>query len=44
MNYSDYNDYELLSYIEENNEDANNIIFKKYEPIIVYTRRNAWIK
>ncbi len=32
--YRDYNDYELLSYIEENNEEANNIIFKKYEPLI----------
>lgn len=42
MNYSDYNDYELLSYIEENNEDANNIIFKKYEPIIVYTANKLY--
>ena len=34
MNYKDYNDYELLSYIAEGNEDANNIIIKKYEPLI----------
>lgn len=34
MNYRDYNDFELLSYIAENNEDANEIIFKKYEPLI----------
>ena len=33
MNYRDYNDFELLSYIEENNEEANNIIFKKYRNI-----------
>ena len=34
MNYKDYNDYELLSYIAENNEEANNIMIKKYEPLI----------
>lgn len=34
MDYKDYNDYELLSYIAEGNEDANNIIIKKYEPLI----------
>ena len=28
MKYRDYNDYELLSYIEENNESANEIIFE----------------
>ena len=32
--YTDYNDYELLNYISEGNEDANNIIIKKYEPLI----------
>ena len=35
MDYRDYNDSELLSYIAENNEEANEIIFKKYEPLIV---------
>ena len=34
MDYKDYNDYELLSYINEGNEEANNIIIKKYEPLI----------
>ncbi|MBR6690515.1 MAG: sigma-70 family RNA polymerase sigma factor [Bacilli bacterium] len=34
MEYKDFNDYELLNYIAENNEDANNIIIKKYEPLI----------
>lgn len=34
MEYSDYNDYELISYISEGNEEANNIIIKKYEPLI----------
>jgi len=34
MDYSEYNDYELISYINEGNEQANNIIIKKYEPLI----------
>ena len=34
MEYADYNDYELLEFISEGNEDANNIIIKKYEPLI----------
>ena len=34
MPYEDMNDYELISYINENNEEANNIIIKKYEPLI----------
>ena len=34
MEYKDFNDYELLSYIKEGNEEANNIIIKKYEPLI----------
>lgn len=28
------NDYELLSYVSENNEEAKNIIFTKYMPLI----------
>ena len=27
MDYHDYNDFELLSYIEENNEEASEILF-----------------
>ena len=34
MDYKDYNDYELLNYIAENNEEATNIMYKKYEPLI----------
>ena len=34
MNYRDLNDNELLSYIQENNEEAYNIMYKKYEPLI----------
>ena len=34
MDYTDYNDYELVQYVAEGNEDANNIIIKKYTPLI----------
>lgn len=34
MKYKDYNDYELINYISENNEDANEILFEKYKPLI----------
>ena len=34
MNYRDFNDYELINLISENNEDAHNILIKKYEPLI----------
>ena len=35
MKYRDYNDHELLQYISENNEEASNIMFDKYNPLIV---------
>lgn len=34
MNYNDLNDYELVSYVAEGNEDANAIIMEKYQPVI----------
>jgi len=34
MNYSDLNDNELIYYAYENDEDANNMLLKKYEPLI----------
>ena len=34
MNYEEMNDYELISYINEHNEEANNILIAKYEPLI----------
>ena len=34
MNYKDFNDYELINFIAEGNEDASNILLKKYEPLI----------
>ena len=42
MDYKDYNDYELLDYIAENNEDANNIMYKKYEPLIYKTAKKMY--
>ncbi len=42
MDYRDYNDSELLSYIAENNEEANDIIFKKYEPLIVTVSKRMY--
>ena len=35
MKYKDFNDYELLSYIKEQNEEANEIIYEKYKPLII---------
>lgn len=39
MNYRDYNDYELLSYAKEKNEDAIHILYQKYEPLILSRAR-----
>ncbi len=35
MKYRDYNDNELLSYIAEANEEATEILYKKYQPLII---------
>lgn len=37
MNYRDYNDYELLSYVSEKNEEASEVLFEKYRPLILAT-------
>ena len=34
MDYKEYNDNELLYYVNEANEEATEIIYKKYEPLI----------
>lgn len=34
MNYKEVNDYELVSYIRDNNEDASEILYDKYKPLI----------
>ena len=35
MNYKDVNDYELVYRIRENDDEAVNVMLKKYEPIII---------
>lgn len=42
MDYKDYNDNELLSYIAENNEDASEIIYKKYMPLVTKIARKMY--
>ena len=42
MNYKDYNDFELLSYISENNEEAADVLFEKYNPLIVATANRLY--
>lgn len=37
MEYRDFNDYELLSYISESHEEAGEILYKKYQPLIIST-------
>lgn len=37
MNYKDYNDQELLSFIAEESEESHEILFEKYKPLIVST-------
>lgn len=34
LNYKDYNDNEILSYISESNEEAIELIYEKYKPLI----------
>lgn len=42
MKYSDMNDYELLSYVSED-ESANEIIFEKYKPLIVEISNRLYV-
>lgn len=42
MNYYNYDDNELLSYVEEQNEDAKEIILKKYEPYIINSAKRIY--
>ena len=39
--FSDYNDYELVSLAREGNEDAINIIYQKYKPLIINKSKDA---
>jgi len=40
--YDDYNDYELLYLVSESNEDANDIIYKKYRPVVEMKARKTY--
>lgn len=42
MKYQEYNDNELLAYIAEKNEDATQIMYKKYEPLIEKIARQLY--
>lgn len=35
MNYKELNDFELVYYAKEDNEDANELLYNKYKPLIV---------
>ena len=39
----EYNDYELVLLAQEGNEDASNLIYQKYKPIVVKKSKNAII-
>ena len=39
--YDDYNDYELVALAREGNEDAINIIYQKYKPLIINKSKDA---
>lgn len=43
MDYRDYNDNELLSYIAENNEEASEIMYKKYTPLVTNIAKKMYI-
>ena len=42
MDYKEYNDYELLNYIDENDEIASDILYQKYRPYIQKYARNLY--
>ena len=44
MNYKDYNDNEILSYINESNEEAIELIYEKYKPLINKIATNLFKK
>ena len=44
MNYKELNDYELISYIHENNEEANDLLFQKYRPLIISIAKSFYSK
>ncbi len=48
MKYREYNDFELLSFVCEQNEEANEILYEKYKPLItqisnIYNNRYGYL-
>ena len=43
MDYKEYNDSELLSYVAESNEDATELLYKKYTPLVTKIARKMHI-
>lgn len=44
MNYKNYNDYEIMYMISENDDDALNILYHKYEPIVKsYAKKYSYV-
>ena len=35
MQYKEYNDYELLYMVQENDETAYNLLYEKYKPLVI---------
>ena len=44
MNYPNYNDYELISMVKENDENSYDILYQKYLPIIKKIASNYYFK
>lgn len=42
MDYKEYNDYELLTYVSENHEEASDILYQKYQPYIQKCARKLY--
>ncbi len=42
MDYKNYNDYEILSYIAESNGEAMDLMFDKYQPLIQATANRMY--
>lgn len=42
MEYNDFNDFELLSYIGEQNEEASEILYQKYQPLITSIAKRVY--
>ena len=39
MDYRELNDFELVSYVRENSEEANELLYDKYKPLIEKNKR-----